>query len=87
MTIVNQSDRKCNSKLYENTETISLSPNRWVRNLRFPTGAKWIRGDEGQMSIINLTNHTSAINSWVPPKFNHPYNDDFINWKIWWKGL
>ena len=37
LTIVNQSDKKCNSKLYENTETISLSPNKWVTNLRFPT--------------------------------------------------
>ena len=75
MAIVNADDKKIGLN-YIKTHKLLASPTYGLETYLyfFPT-VKWMGGEWVQMSAINITNHTSVINSCVPPKFNHHYKD------------
>ena len=74
MAIVNEGDKKVVLN-YTKTQKVLASPIDGLKTyLRFFPTVKRMRGGV-QMSTINMANHTSVINSCVPPKFNHHHKE------------
>ena len=77
LTIVKQSDKKVILKYVKTQKLLASTLYRRLKNWHFLT-VKWIRGEGVQISTTNVANHTSAINSSVPPKFNHHYKQQWL---------
>ena len=77
MAIVNENDKKVVLN-YTKTQKVLVSPTDVLKTyLHFFATVKWMGGGV-QMSTINIGNHTSVIDSCVPPKFNHHHKERWL---------